>query len=169
MRSGCTEVSFLNPASRGVIYHVSAIEMQRPLTASARGLSLSDLRAAEWVRAYDAAWLNKDWRRLRGLMTRDVQFRIHRPRQIIAGPAAVVCYLSNLMGRTRTTGYSATDLRGSVRSDGTVLIKYRWYWEWLLGRWPHACAGSARLYLTRGTHGWLLLARCVRTEPTCER
>lgn len=169
MRSGSEHADLSDASARGVAHHWSAIDSVPLLIAPAREPPLNDLRTAEWVHAYDAAWLDKDWERLERFMTRDVALRIHRQRQIVAGRAAVVGYLKDFMGRARVTDYSATDLRGSFRSDGTGLITCSWYLQWIIGKRRRACAGNDRLCLVAGRNGWLLRARSVWMEPLCAR
>jgi len=145
-------------------YRLSALESQPRPTSAALAPSLHDLRAADWVRSCGAAWLDRDWERLERFMSRDVQLRLHRQRRTLAGPAQVIAYLSDFLSRARVTDYSATDLHGGARADGTGFITYRWYLEWMIGNRRRASAGKDRLSLAAGREGWLLRTRSVWVE-----
>jgi Domain of unknown function (DUF4440) len=121
---------------------------------------LDDLEAADWVQAYNAAWLNRDWTYLESCLALDVEFR-SRNSATVVGRTAVLAELRELMDRTWVHEYNATDLAG--RSVGALgVIRYRWQSDWTCGGEHHSSNGRDVLVLRIANHRWQLRARIRR-------
>jgi len=130
-----------------------------PAAAAARtSRTLDDLRAALWLRGYDAAWLDRDWAALERRLAPDVALLSADMKIWLAGQRAVLAHLQAMLAGARVHEYNATDIRG--RSHGAIgIIRFRWRLDWTFERRRRHGSGCEVLVL-RATHDdWQLLRR----------
>jgi Domain of unknown function (DUF4440) len=128
-------------------------------------IRLSDISAAEWVRAFDAAWLNGAWDYLERCLALDVQFRSRDSRTTLVGRKAVLGSLRDLAATSDIHEYNATDLTG--RNIGSVgVIRYRWQCDWTSAGERWNSNGRDVLILRAIGETWQLRARIRRSLDT---
>jgi len=126
-------------------------------------VDLDDLWAAQWVRAYDAAWLSEDVDRVGQLLAQNAEFRSNRRRSPLIGRKAVLEDIREFFKRARVQEYCATDLVG--RRSGTVgVIRYSWRLEWTFGSRLRVNTGRDTLILHEVGGRWVLQARVSRED-----
>lgn len=132
------------------------------MTPDASYTSLTDIRAAEWVRAFDVAWLNGAWDYLESCLALDVQFRSRDSRTVLVGRAAVLGSLRDLLATADIHEYNTTDLAGrNIGSTG--LIRYRWQCDWTGAGERWSSNGRDVLILRAVGEKWQLRARIRRS------
>jgi ketosteroid isomerase-like protein len=134
-----------------------------PETRDGRGgralnAGFDDLVAAEWVHRYDAAWLGRDWARVRASLAEDVEFLSRDFAGPVVGREAVLKSIRTFLQRVRVHEYNATDLK-SHRSGPVAVITYRWQMEWTAGE-AHRSSSGRDVLVLRGEGGdWRLVWR----------
>ena len=119
---------------------------------------LDEFGAAAWVQAYDAAWLDRDWERLEGMLAPDVESVAAGREQTVVGRPAVIADLRESLADATVHEYSATDVH--VRGSGALrVLSYRWQREETVGDERVMRAGRDVLALRAGDHGWQLVRR----------
>jgi ketosteroid isomerase-like protein len=134
-----------------------------PETRDGRGgralsAGFDDLVAAEWVHRYDAAWLGKDWARVRASLSEDVEFLSGDFASPLKGRRAVLESIRAFLERVHVHEYNATDLT-SHRSGPVAVVNYRWQMEWTLGAAHRSSSGRDVLVLRNTSGEWLLVWR----------
>jgi hypothetical protein len=119
---------------------------------------LDELGAAAWVQAYDAAWLDRDWQRLEGMLAPDVESVAAGQSQSVVGRPAVIANLRESLADATVHEYSATDVH--VRGSGAIrVLSYRWLRGETVGHERVTRAGRDLLALRAGSGGWQLIRR----------
>jgi hypothetical protein len=119
---------------------------------------LDDLAAAQWVQAYDAAWLGRDWSVLERCFAPEVAVMLAGFSTSIAGRAAVLAHMRAMLNGTQVHEYNATDLKGY--SCGTIgVITYRWQFDRTVDGERRATSGRDILVLQAAREGWQLVWR----------
>lgn len=161
--SGTTDAPALRPRSLQPLA-VSGLDPPLfPETREGRGgrapsAGFDDLVAAEWVHRYDAAWLGKDWARVRAHLSDDVEFLSGDFGNPLRGRAAVLESIRTVLERLQVHEYNATDLT-SHRSGPVAVITYRWQMEWTVGTARRSSSGRDVLILRSESGEWRLIWR----------
>ena len=130
----------------------------RALNAGAGMARFDDLVAAEWVHHYDAAWLGRDWARVRESLAEEVEFLAADFASPLVGRTAVLDGLRTFMQRVQVHEYNATDLK-SHRSGPVAVVTYRWQMEWSAGEAHRSSSGRDVLVLRHESGDWRLVWR----------
>ena len=127
-----------------------------------RGVSgmtaLDEFAAAEWVQAYDAAWLGQDWARLARYLASDVHFVPYGTTTVLAGPEAMIAHLREFLMRAEVHEYNATDVRVRV-SHGIGFVSYRWQLDWTGAGRRRTAEGRDMLALRPVRDRWQMIWR----------
>jgi hypothetical protein len=110
------------------------------------------------VRAFDAAWLGRDWTTLEGRLAPDIALMSPAFMTDIVGRDAVLAHLRAMMCGVQIHEYNATDLKG--HSSGPVgIITYRWQLDWTVDHKRRPVSGRDILVLRAVNGSWQLMWR----------
>ncbi len=114
--------------------------------------------AGEWVHAYDSAWLDQEWDRLRLYLAPDVEFVSPDFSSGLIGRAAVMESWRAVMSRSKIHKYDVKDLNG-YRSGPVGIITYRWQLDRTIGTKRYQTRGRDLLILRSTSELWQLVWR----------
>jgi hypothetical protein len=92
----------------------------RAATQAPLGPAIDELTAAAWLQAFDAAWLSRDWARLRRYIAADVEVLPLGSATLLIGRPAVLASLRRFLRRAVVHEYNATEVR--VRRVGRAAL-----------------------------------------------
>jgi Domain of unknown function (DUF4440) len=142
----------------GDLFERATTRTLKPYARAARPGDLDDLAAAVWVRAFDAAWLGRDWTTLEGRLAPDIALMSPAFMTDIVGRDAVLAHLRAMMCGVQIHEYNATDLKG--HSSGPVgIITYRWQLDWTVDHKRRPVSGRDILVLRAVNGSWQLMWR----------
>lgn len=119
---------------------------------------LDELAAATWLQAYDAAWLARDWSRLRCFLAPDVEALLQGSATVLVGRSAVLANLREFLDHAVVHEYNATEVRLRRSRPGDV-VTYLWQLDWTEDNERHSAAGRDLLALRATGDRWRLAWR----------
>jgi ketosteroid isomerase-like protein len=142
----------------GDLFERATTRALKPYARAAGPAVLDNLAAAVWVRAFDAAWLGRDWTTLERRLAPDIALMSPALMTDIVGRDAVLAHLRAMMCGVRIHQYNATDLKG--HSSGSVgIITYRWQLDWTVDHKRRPVSGRDVLVLRAANESWQLIWR----------
>ena len=139
----------------GDLFECATTRTLKPHARAAGPGVLDDLAAAVWVRAFDAAWLSREWTTLERRLAPDIALMSPPFMTGIVGRDAVLAHLRAMMCGAQIHEYNTTDLKG--HSSGSVgIITYRWQLDWTVDHKRRPLSGHDILVLRAVNESWQL-------------